>query len=85
MIQRTYRRTGYRKALGQRCRLLKLARDCKPVFESRDRVSKAARVLQRAWRAHVEWMKERQITSAKPLSWTKNIETTAEIVDIWLP
>ena len=45
VFQRTYRRTKNRQALGQRCRLVKLAHDCRAVLESQNRVIQSARVL----------------------------------------
>lgn len=88
VIQRTYRRTRNRRTLGQRCRLLKLAHDCKTILETRNKILKAARVLQGAWRGHVEWTREHGIASTRPQSWTRGtdhqIEATEENVDIWL-
>ena len=87
MIQRAYRRTRNRKVLERRCRLLKLAHDCKVVLETRNRDLKAARVLQKAWRAHVEWMGEHRIASTRPRPWTRGedqTETVEDNADIWL-
>lgn len=87
VIQRAYRRTRNRKVLERRCRLLKLAHDCKVVLETRNRDLKAARVLQKAWRAHVEWMGEHRIASTRPRPWTRGedqTETVEDNADIWL-
>ena len=46
--------------------MLRIAHDCKAIFDTRSRVIRAATTLQRAWRDYVRWRKE-----PKAVDWTK--------------
>lgn len=66
MIQHAYRQARLRRTVRHRCTLLKIAHDCKAIFDTRDSVIRAATTLQRAWRDYVRRRKE-----PKAVDWTK--------------
>lgn len=51
VIQRTYRRRVSRTSVSQRVALMRLANSCATVVQTQNRLTSAATVLQRAWRA----------------------------------
>lgn len=80
-----------RQAIRQRCVLMKIAHDCKALFDTRNKVIGAARVLQRAWRDYLTWRKDNNTISRRRLERRINVargEKTTEVeddsVDIWL-
>lgn len=80
-----------RQTIRQRCVLMKIAHDCKAVFDTRNKVIGAARVLQRAWRDYLTWRKDNNTISRRRLERRINAhrgkETTEaedDSVDIWL-
>jgi abnormal spindle-like microcephaly-associated protein len=52
-IQRTFRNRNLQRTIHSRIVLLKLAHDCSTVVNTRDRVIRAATVIQRTYRAHL--------------------------------
>ena len=82
-----------RQKLRQRCVLLRLAHDCRSVYNTRNQVIGAARVLQKNWRIYLgqktngSTMSQRRVTLRKERS--KAVQdkptTSDENVDFWLP
>ena len=79
-----------RQTIRQRCVLMKIAHNCKAVFETRNKVIGAARVLQRAWRDYLTWRKDNTISRRRlerRINAGRGKETTEaedDSVDIWL-
>ena len=79
-----------RQTIRQRCVLMKIAHDCKAVFDTRNNVIGAARVLQRAWRVYLTWRKANNTISRRlerRINAHRGKETTEaedDSVDIWL-
>lgn len=92
VIQRAYRKSKNREMIRQRCILIKVAYDCKAVFETRLCLWKAARRLQNAWRAY-QRRKRGRATFGGSMSATSKVarfekqstkQQTGQNVDIWL-
>ena len=91
MIQRAYRQYQVRRTMRQRCALLKIAHDCKAVFDTRNSVIGAATTLQRAWRIYMQRKKDGTVTARRYLAPTANCGEAKELaqveedsIDIWL-
>ena len=83
VISEAYRGLRTRRVIRQRVVLMRIARDCKQVYTTRSTTMRAARVLQRAWRAYLR----RKAASGRIRGPTKALcqELCVEAdVDIWL-
>lgn len=90
-IQRAYRQNRARRIIRQRMVLLKIAYDCKAVFDTRNKVIGAATRLQRAWRDYKTRRPDNKVITPRKLtqgakSGVENDldENEDENVDIWL-
>ena len=91
MIQRAYRQAKLRRTVRHRCTLLKIAHNCKAIFDTRNRVIGAATTLQRAWRDYVRWREDRKAIDWMKLAqgvngngYKKVPQVEEDSIDIWL-
>jgi len=53
VVERIWRRSKAHRVLRQRYVMRKVAYDCKAIYEKREQILRAARVLQNAWRLYI--------------------------------
>ena len=80
-IQEAWQKSKLRRTIHQRCMLMRIAHDCKRAVKTRKRVTNAAFVVQRAWKAYRTRHARRyagRVTGTSPSS------NGGDDVDIWL-